>query len=120
MKQLKRLLAELRALVLAAFNSSIAWAIAIWFCIEETTAALAFNPVEGVAVGIACFGKLAFMAHELNAPKRVQNLVVQIQHELQRLQLSQGGGSTMPCVTTHRTSGKVQGPGLCCSQVGVA
>lgn len=109
----------MKALILKAFNSGIAWALAINFCIDETVAALAFDPIEGVVIGIACFGKLALVAHELNAPKHVIQEIVHIQHELQLLQLQQGGPMAA-CTTTHKISSTVQGPGVCCAALGAS
>ena len=114
MSLLRRLLSELGNLIRDAFNSRLAWAIAIRVCLVETLDALALNPFEGVAVGLACFGKLLLVAHELKAPPKVQAHLKQIVNTLQKLQLSQGG-KTMACATTHKTTTVTQGPGVCCA-----
>lgn len=114
MNLLRRLLRELERLVVIAYESRAAWAVAIRLCLEETVDALALNTAEGIAVGLVCFGKLILIARELSAPAPVQALIAQIHSQLQRLQLQQGG-SPMACVTTHNVTQKVQGPGVCCA-----
>lgn len=112
---LRRLLADLERLILAAFNSKAAWALAIKVCLDETIEGLAVNPYEGVAIGVICFGKLILVARELNAPPRVQQLVAETHRILVRIQLSQTGGTNMACATTHKVSTVAQGPGVCCA-----
>lgn len=119
LRELHRLLRELKSLALAAFNSKAAWALAIYKCIQETTDAFIAGPYEGVAVGILCFGKLLLVAHELNAPQPVVRTLRQVVHTLQVLQLQQGG-NRMACVTTHKVSQTAQGPGVCCAALGAS
>lgn len=81
-----------------------------------------WQQLQALAPGILCFGAVdpavvypclvLFLASNPAASQAVISLANQI------IQLI-GGGSNMPaCTTTHRTSTKVQGAGVCCALVG--
>jgi hypothetical protein len=101
-REQERLLQELRA-ELVGINASL-WAPKLAHC-------LTLLVEDRLLAGATCF---SLLVGELVIYPSVRDLAIRLYESLF------GGKPIMPCVTTHRTSGKVQGPGLCCSQVGVA
>jgi hypothetical protein len=97
-------------------NSTPAWLVSSAGCLTIIQDALDVGAWEAaVGEGLLCFAKLASAFIEFN-----KDLVVQDLNTLFSIfENFFGGNGNMPCQTTHKVTSKVQGPGLCCAQVGV-
>jgi len=109
---------DIAALAKRILNSTAAWAASIKFCIDECAEFLPEGEIAGVVVCLACFGKLALIARELNAPRPIINEIVHIGSQLQALQLSQGGSIMALASLTTPPVCATRGPqhkGICCA-----
>ena len=99
----------------AFVNSNAMWTAAIAGCTAGVSELLATGEISlAITEAAACAGKLAaeFVAFNFTEALPVFGLI------LSAGPFDQGG--TMACTNFHKSSQKVQGPGLCCAQVGVA
>jgi len=96
--------------LLSILNSRASWAMSASGCL---TLAKNLPFPENVEVAVSCLAKLLTEDAFLN-PSPVLVLTIGLLLNLVRRR------EHMACVTFHKSSTKVQGPGLCCAQVGVA